>query len=382
VPQLADPASRGPRLQRALKHRRTVWLAVRIAVTGALLGALLHGLGGISAIASALASLSAGTVAIALVALTADRLLMTAKWLLLIPARGGRIGLLAGTRIYCSSLLYGLLLPATLGADAIRVALSARRGVRLESVLASVLVERLLGGVALLTLSLVSLAVLRAQHPLSPELDRLARPLALALAAGLAATGIALVRPLPPLDGTTEPRRWHAWPGVRRVRALHTAWHAQIVSGPRLGAFFGLTLIEQMLPLIPIAFLLRDLGHLPPLGYVACAMALAHLAARLPVSIGGIGVQEVSLAYLLTLGGAPHDAAVLTALALRMLEILCCVPWWLSGLGALGPIAPPAPQRAHTSAARSAPPLSTAHGTTSHPVPANPQQPTGSDRRP
>jgi uncharacterized protein (TIRG00374 family) len=93
---------------------------------------------------------------LAVAAVTLDRALMTYKWTLLLGAQGYRLPLLRGMVIYCAAMLWGSVLPGTVGADAIRAVLVMRRGLRGADAVASIIVERLVGFVAALVLGIAS----------------------------------------------------------------------------------------------------------------------------------------------------------------------------------------------------------------------------------
>ncbi|HEY8507954.1 MAG TPA: lysylphosphatidylglycerol synthase transmembrane domain-containing protein, partial [Steroidobacteraceae bacterium] len=116
--------------------------------------------------------------------MTVDRLLMTYKWLLLLGIRGYSMPLLDATALYCRAMIWGLALPSTVGADAIRTLLATRRGVRASDAVSSIVVERAIGFLTALALAIFSLAVLDYYWP---EVDRYGLlPLCvLALSAGL-----------------------------------------------------------------------------------------------------------------------------------------------------------------------------------------------------
>src|SRR5262245_26558278 len=95
-----------------------------------------------------------GWVLASFAAMTFDRWLMTLKWIRLLRSRGIALPVLAGLKIYCTAMLLGLLLPSTLGADALRTYLTARRGIETRTVVASILVERMIGFIASLLVGL------------------------------------------------------------------------------------------------------------------------------------------------------------------------------------------------------------------------------------
>jgi len=87
--------------------------------------------------------------------------LMSFKWGLLLKIRGYSVTLTERLMVYCSSMMWGLALPSTVGADGIRILLVRRFGVRVDDALATILVERGLGFVSALLMGVMSLLLLR-----------------------------------------------------------------------------------------------------------------------------------------------------------------------------------------------------------------------------
>jgi glycosyltransferase 2 family protein len=306
-------------------RRPGLLLLLRVLITGALLVAIFVQLGGLHAIGASLLALPAPVVVGVLAFTTLDRMWMAAKWLLLLPRSAGcRIGLWTATAAYCTSLLYGLFLPATVGADAVRISLCVRRGLRAQAVVVSVVLERLVGCVALLALNAAVLTAVRLRAPLPDPANELLAWIIGGLLTGVGLIALVLARPELGHAGRERGRL------LSSLRRLHATWHSHVVPAPRLLLFFLATIGEQLFAIAPVWLILQSAGVAPDLATIAVATTLAQLAARLPVSIGGLGVQEASLAYVLVRGGVPPELALLAALAVRVLETLCCIPWWLA----------------------------------------------------
>jgi uncharacterized membrane protein YbhN (UPF0104 family) len=62
-----------------------------------------------------------------------------------------------GNEDFCASTIWGLFLPSTLGGDAIRTISMARAGVDSHEVIASIIIERTIGFLAVLLLGIASL---------------------------------------------------------------------------------------------------------------------------------------------------------------------------------------------------------------------------------
>ena len=108
---------------------------------------------------------------LAIIVVTLDRVLMTFKWTLLLRAQGYRLPLLQGVMIYCTSMVWGLALPTTVGADAIRAVMVTKRGFNGTDVVTSIVIERMVGFVLALALGLVSLGILRTLGVLDARFD-------------------------------------------------------------------------------------------------------------------------------------------------------------------------------------------------------------------
>jgi glycosyltransferase 2 family protein len=146
-----------------------LWL--RIALSIALVVLLFTYVVDAREVARILQRFDAGYLLLAIVVVTIDRILMTFKWTLLLRAQGYRLPLLQGVTIYCTSMVWGLALPTTVGADAIRAVMVTKRGFNGTDVVTSIVIERMVGFVLALALGLVSLAILRTIGVLDARFD-------------------------------------------------------------------------------------------------------------------------------------------------------------------------------------------------------------------
>ena len=112
-----------------------------------------------------------------------DRIIMAYKWWLLLRARELTVTLWMAVRCYLASSLYGLVLPVTVGADAVRVL--AFRNLGMMEITASIVIERSLGVIAMGTVGLLS-CLLLARAMIEVEVRSLALWLTVAMIAGTA----------------------------------------------------------------------------------------------------------------------------------------------------------------------------------------------------
>jgi glycosyltransferase 2 family protein len=258
---------------------------------------------------------------LAVVALaTLDRCLMAWKWWLLVRSRDANLGLWATMRAYYLASFAGYFLPMTVGADAVRV--GALAGTSRPAVLvASVVLERLIGALAqavLAGLSVATLVTLGFGARVGPaERWGLGAVVALAFAA---------------FPFSFPAARWVAarlgsgggWRRALRVLAEQYAGYGG--STGLLCVFFALTLIEGGFPVVIHYAAGRALALNPGWSFYIATVPLVYLVARLPVSLGGLGFLELSFVTLAGfLGVSLTDAFAITGLA-TALYLVALVP--------------------------------------------------------
>ena len=244
-----------------------------------------------------------------------DRVLMAYKWRLLLLARRVPLDLWTAIRAYFAATFAGLLLPVTVGADAIRVLAVRRFGV--YDVAASIFVERLVGAVAVATLAMAcSTLVLGWLSGLAPR--RVALLVTGAALLGLVGFIVSL---------------WLAgeWIGRRlgdgsRLSKFWAAYLAYREHPSTLLLFYFLSVFESLLPVFGMYVIGRGLGLDLPLGVLLATIPVALTIARLPISLGGFGVQELSFVYLVGLFGIPATEGLAVMLVADAVFILTLLP--------------------------------------------------------
>jgi uncharacterized protein (TIRG00374 family) len=273
---------------------------------------------------------------------TLDRVLMSYKWGLLLRIRGYRVTLTERLMVYCSSMMWGLALPSTVGADGIRILLVRRFGVRVDDALATILVERGLGFVSALLMAVMSLLVLRFVVPDAAEYGT---PLLIGIATLLGTIAVLLLS----FNSKAVTAVLKLLPGrvaqssaARLVSRLHDAYRSLASDRPRLALFFVLTVVEQLLMAVCYCLVALALQLQFNSLFLLAAVPLAILIARLPISIDGLGVYEGIFIGVMTLGGMQPNDSLALSLAARLFQILVWLPWWLMLVGRIGGLRPPA----------------------------------------
>jgi hypothetical protein len=326
-----------------VKQGRASFL-VRVAVSAGLL-ALLLAFVDRGELGRRLAGVDPGYLVLLVGLVTADRLLMAWKWWLLIRGREAAVSLGAAIRAYYMASFAGWFLPMTVGADAVRIAALAGEG-RTLGLVASVVLERAVGALAQAVLAAISLGTLIALG-LGAEIGPAER-----WAVGGALLAAFLAFPFSFRVAGWAAHVFGADSGGRGLlRKLGEAYASYAASARLVVVFFGLTLLEGCFPVAIHYYVGRALGLDPGWTFYIATVPLVFMVARLPVSLGGLGVLELSFVYLATLLGLGRTEAFSIAVLAEGLVILCLVP---GAIAYLFPAAFPVPAAARD---RSAPGL-------------------------
>jgi glycosyltransferase 2 family protein len=281
---------------------------------------------------------------------TLDRMLMSFKWGLLLTIRGYRVTLTERMMVYCSSMMWGLALPSTVGADGIRILLVRRFGVRVDDALATILVERGLGFISALLMAVMSLLLLRF---IVPDAGAYGTPLLIGIASLLAAIGIMLLsfnsKAVTSVLGLL-PQRAAQSSAARLIVRLHEAYRSLSFDRRRLALFFALTVAEQLLVAVCYGLVALALQLQFNAVLLLAAVPLAILISRLPISIDGLGVYEAIFIGVMALGGMRPDDSLALSVAARIFQIVVWLPWWLMLVARTGAVRPPAEPAATTTA--------------------------------
>jgi glycosyltransferase 2 family protein len=282
--------------------------------------------------------LLAGTLVI-----TLDRVLMAYKWALLLHSRGLQLPLMRGTQIYCASMIWGLFLPSTVGSDAIRAFMTCRGGLDSNNVVASIVVERMIGFISALLLGLIGLFILDQTGDVDPRFQPVWWIGGIMLGGAILIFGISLSHSLFDLIYEKTLRHLLRNQMVVRLQKLHKTYVDYNTNKKILTKFFGLTFGEQLQVVLINWLIARALGIDVGLLFMAGVLPLTLLISRLPVSINGLGVFEGVFILLMSFGGISAAEAISIAVTGRLLETVSFLPWWLAYVIDDGTIRPPTP---------------------------------------
>ena len=306
---------------------------VRVLVSGGLIAALLLFVN-VPEVFGLLLSASPALLVVLIALHTLDRVLMAFKWWLLLVAEKLGVGLGEATRAYYISSFAGLFLPMTVGADIVRTVTMRHMG-RTAKIIASISVERGIGALAqfaLVGLSLLVIVQLGLAGPEAMNTTRLGVLIAvvvLLLAACLLLSfGIA----------RRVASAWQQRGGIaEKLGNLAAAYAGYSSHRGTLWSFLGLTVLEGFLPVTIHYFAAMALGLDMPYYVFVAIVPIAFLVARLPISLGGIGIQEGAFVGLALVLGFQRDRALAIALLSQITLIVALIPGAIAYLTASAP---------------------------------------------
>jgi uncharacterized protein (TIRG00374 family) len=261
---------------------------------------------------------------------TGCRILMTYKWTLLLNGRGIHLPFFRGMTIYCASNVWGMFLPSTVGADAIRAISTSKAGLDSVEVVASIVMERIIGFLVALLLGLTGLYLLSFLGFVEPRFNFLwwvagsvLVSLTVAFLISFSEAGFHL------LHG----RFLHSFRNIkifRKIRQLHSTYQCYRHNKVILSGFFVLTVSEQLLRVLLTWALAKGLGIEIDLLFVAGVVPLTVIVSRIPVSINGWGVMDEAFILLLALAGVSAAEALALTLFTRLVQVVSWLPWWIT----------------------------------------------------
>jgi glycosyltransferase 2 family protein len=282
-------------------------------------------------------SASPGPLVAAVFLVAIDRTLMALRWLWLLgpfsrrPDGTHSVSLGTALHVFFVSTFVGTFLPASIGSDAVRATAVNRAGVPLADAVASVFMDRVLGILALLIMSVTGLWLAR-------DLPALAAvQIALVVTAlGCGAVAAAVFSPRAAVALTAILRRL-PWP------RLHRAGSAVLDSVQRyathhrlLAAVLGASVGVQIVRVFQAWCLGLGLGLAAPLSAYFAFVPLILLVMLLPITVNGLGTSQAAFVLFFTAAGVPAPGAFALSVLFVALGVVGNLPggflWARDGL--------------------------------------------------
>jgi uncharacterized membrane protein YbhN (UPF0104 family) len=307
------------------RARRRATVALRMIVSAALLALLLSRVD----LARLVAVWSRTVPSLLLAALAlqlAGVFISSAKWWLLLRARGAMVPYLWTVRGYLIGQFFNNFLPTMIGGDAVRVYLLNERIGNLGLAFASVFVERLTGFLALTSIAWIALAFSLPALQGAPELLWGVLWCVLLASAAIAAALFAPV--LLRLLARLRLRDYLGWRGrlqnVAQVIGGYSAYPGALAMAMVLSFAYQLSWIAT------VGTVARALRLEPAWSHVALMVPISDIIALVPIFFNGLGAREGT--YVLLLGQLAGQA---TAAAVALAFLVFVVRLAVSALGGL-----------------------------------------------
>ena len=243
---------------------------------------------------SALRRVSIGYFLAAVVALTISRMFAAARWHILLKSAGVEIPFLRSVMLTFTGNFASNFLPTTIGGDVVRLAGAMQLGYDRAICVASLVADRLIG------LAGMSIALPLGLVPVFSLSNGVTQSVALST---LIQKGVDFTK------RTFE--SFSIW--LKKPLAL---------SGSMLATFGNMVFIY-----LAVYLLLQGIDHHVSYWLVAGLYTLTYFVTLVPISINGLGVQELSMTFLLTqLGGLSSSESATVALLTRALFIITSMP--------------------------------------------------------
>ncbi len=306
-----------------MSRRKLPWFLIKLTVSAALLWLVARGVD-LAGLGSRLSRLHYPLAALAVGVMILQLLVASRRWQAILQSLAVTLPLHRLWRHCWVAQCFSQALPSAVGGDVIRVWLVHREGVTVRTATISVVLDRVLGLFALVTV--VALAMLL---PSTVTADPRARTI-LWLLVAVAAAGMAAALLLASL-----PSRWFAGRRVTRLAFELAIGIRNIIAGRRSALIVVSTaILVHLLSIVGIWLLARALDlHVGVLA-LATTVPVALLAASVPISIGGWGVREGVLVELLAAQGIAADSGLALSVLFGLALALASLPggaWWLGG---------------------------------------------------
>jgi len=271
------------------------------------------------------------------------------KWQVLLRAQGVRVPLRALLSYTFVGVFFNNFLPANVGGDVMRGYGLSRYTTRLTDAAVSVIVDRVVGLIAYMSAAVVAAIVVVNTVGNSQDLQAVEYVAFLSLAAIAGGFGVLLSRRLRAWIGRLFQWRWLT-PLAPVYGRVSDAFGAYRFRYRALALAFLIALGGLMLTNLVNWLLAESIGGGIPLLYICLFNPLIALVLLVPISIGGIGVNQNVYPFFFGLLGIPHGLALAVSLLMQALILVSGLPggilWWRLRSAEVPAGSPMAPGRA------------------------------------
>ena len=253
------------------------------------------------------------------------------RWRIIIAQFGESLPVRQAVRFFVEGQFFNQALPSTVGGDGVRMFRVFRSGLRLETAVNGVILDRVVGLASLILL--VALA-----QPLF--YDRIDDSAARWAFTGIFAAAAAAIIGL--LFMARLPEKWHRWAIVRGIVALSRAARQAFLRPAVLAPVVAVSLIGHTLVIGVFFTIAMGLGL--AVTFVDCftLVPAVLLLATVPISIAGWGLREGAMVAAFSLIGVPGGGAAALSILFGLALVLASLPggllWLMSAERPVGDI--------------------------------------------
>jgi uncharacterized protein (TIRG00374 family) len=242
------------------------------------------------------------------------------RWSVLLRYFGVRLGMGEGFFCYLIGNFYGSVLPGVIGGDAVRIGICSMSKKRSAiDITVSVLIERICGILALLTVGTAAIVSLPQglKSALGPAVVMSVPLMAGVLLVVLSGSYVLFGRILP---GWFKSR--FAGRGGIGETVLRMIDYTNGIPVGGISLVFVLSAVFQVSDILASFSLARAIHIDLPLMFFLAVFPIVYILTVLPISLGGLGVREGVFVYLLTRAGIQASDAVMVSLLIYLNRVL------------------------------------------------------------
>lgn len=300
-------------MQAGIIKRWLPWL-IKLAVSASLIAYLLDKVG-LQGAWSRVQAISPAFIIAAAALLGSQTVVWALRWAQVIHAMGRHLPVRESIFITFVGLFVNQFLPASLGADVVRMWQSQRAGLSISPAVNSVVLERAGNVLVVCMLTAVTAPYWTGFHGSS------AAVWALPALAASAVSGIAFLACLDRL-----PRSWQEYRPLRGLTYLAKDTRRVFLNPGHVAGLAVLAVMGQFLLAASVFVLASGMGLGLSLAQCFILMPPVVLISSLPISVAGWGVREFVMVTALGFMGVAADAALLLSVILAVLVVLISLP--------------------------------------------------------
>ena len=237
--------------------------------------------------------------ALSIMLVSLSRIVVAMRWHVLMSSAGTGITIRQSMRLTYAMLFASNILPTTIGGDVVRLAGAIRLGFDQAISVASLVIDRLIGmaGMAMGLIFAIPSYIYGYKF-----------------ASGLPLYAISWLSPL-------------AKKITRFLQELAQAGKVWLRKPRSLLTSLTFTWVHMLCTFSTVWLLLRGMGEDIPFWLVMGLWSATYFVTLLPISINGLGVQELAMTYFyVTIGGISASSGLTLALMMRVLQMIASLP--------------------------------------------------------